>query len=28
MPHGQEDFVEKAKAAWGKMIDKLTEILD
>jgi uncharacterized protein YndB with AHSA1/START domain len=28
MPHGQEDFVEKVKAAWGKMIDKLTEILD
>jgi len=28
MPHGQEDFVEKGKAAWGKMIDKLTEILD
>ena len=28
MPRGQEDFVEKGKAAWGKMIDKLTEILD
>jgi uncharacterized protein YndB with AHSA1/START domain len=28
MPHGQEDFVEKSKVAWGKMIDKLTEILD
>lgn len=27
MPHGQEDFVEKSKIAWGKMIDKLTEIL-
>jgi uncharacterized protein YndB with AHSA1/START domain len=27
MPRGQEDFVEKGKAAWGKMIDKLTEIL-
>ena len=27
MPHGQEDFVEKSKVAWGKMIDKLTEIL-
>lgn len=27
MPRGQEDFVEKSKAAWGKMIDKLTEIL-
>jgi uncharacterized protein YndB with AHSA1/START domain len=28
MPRGQEDFVEKSKVAWGKMIDKLTEILD
>jgi uncharacterized protein YndB with AHSA1/START domain len=28
MPHGQEDFVEQSKVAWGKMIDKLTEILD
>ena len=28
MPHGQEDFVEKSKVAWGKMIDKLTEILE
>jgi uncharacterized protein YndB with AHSA1/START domain len=28
MPRSQEDFVEKGKAAWGKMIDKLTEILD
>lgn len=28
MPHGQEGFVEKSKVAWGKMIDKLTEILD
>jgi uncharacterized protein YndB with AHSA1/START domain len=28
MPHGQEDFVEKSKVAWGKMIDKLTEVLD
>jgi uncharacterized protein YndB with AHSA1/START domain len=28
MPHGQENFVEKSKVAWGKMIDKLTEILD
>ena len=28
MPHSQEDFVEKSKVAWGKMIDKLTEILD
>jgi len=27
MPRGQEDFVEKGKQAWGKMIDKLTEIL-
>ncbi|OQP64460.1 ATPase [Niastella vici] len=27
MPRGQEDFVEKSKVAWGKMIDKLTEIL-
>jgi uncharacterized protein YndB with AHSA1/START domain len=27
MPRGQEDFVEKGKVAWGKMIDKLTEIL-
>lgn len=27
MPSGQEDFVEKGKQAWGKMIDKLTEIL-
>ena len=27
MPHGQEDFVEKSKVAWGKMIDKLTEVL-
>ncbi|MBO9204794.1 MULTISPECIES: SRPBCC family protein [Niastella] len=27
MPHGQEEFVEKSKIAWGKMIDKLTEIL-
>ena len=27
MPRGQEDFVEQGKAAWGKMIDKLTEIL-
>ncbi|HVW59385.1 MAG TPA: SRPBCC family protein [Puia sp.] len=28
MPHGWEDFVEKSKEAWGRMIDKLTEILD
>ena len=28
MPHGQEGFVEQSKLAWGKMIDKLTEILD
>jgi uncharacterized protein YndB with AHSA1/START domain len=28
MTHGWEDFVEKAKAAWGKMLDKLTEVLD
>jgi uncharacterized protein YndB with AHSA1/START domain len=28
MPHGQEDFVEQSKIAWGKMIDKLTQILD
>ncbi|OQP47303.1 ATPase [Niastella yeongjuensis] len=28
MPRGQEDFVEKSKEAWGRMIDKLTEILD
>lgn len=27
MPRGQEDFVEKGKQAWGKMVDKLTEIL-
>jgi uncharacterized protein YndB with AHSA1/START domain len=27
MPRGQEGFVEKSKQAWGKMIDKLTEIL-
>jgi uncharacterized protein YndB with AHSA1/START domain len=27
MPHGSEDFVEQSKMAWGKMIDKLTEIL-
>ena len=27
MPRGQEDFVEKSKQAWGKMIDKLTGIL-
>ena len=27
MPRGQEDFVEQSKQAWGKMIDKLTEIL-
>lgn len=27
MPHGQEDFVEQSKLAWGKMIDKLTEII-
>jgi uncharacterized protein YndB with AHSA1/START domain len=28
MPRNQEDFVEKGRVAWGKMIDKLTEILD
>ena len=28
MAHGQEDFVEQSKVAWGRMIDKLTEILD
>ena len=28
MPRGQEGFVEQSKQAWGKMIDKLTEILD
>jgi len=28
MPRGQEEFVEKSKVAWGKMIDKLTEILE
>ncbi|HEY8893851.1 MAG TPA: SRPBCC family protein [Niastella sp.] len=28
MPRSQEDFVEQGKAAWGKMIDRLTEILD
>jgi len=28
MPPGQADFVEKGKQAWGKMIDKLTEILE
>lgn len=28
MPRDQEGFVEKSKEAWGKMIDKLTEILD
>jgi uncharacterized protein YndB with AHSA1/START domain len=28
MPHGWEDFVERSKEAWGKMLDKLTEILD
>ena len=28
MPRGQEGFVEKGKEAWGKMIDKLTEILE
>lgn len=27
MPAGSEDFVEKSRQAWGKMIDKLTEIL-
>jgi len=27
MPRGQEGFVEQSKQAWGKMIDKLTEIL-
>lgn len=27
MPPGSEDFVEQSKQAWGKMIDKLTEIL-
>lgn len=27
MPRGQEDFVEQGKVAWGKMIDKLTELL-
>jgi uncharacterized protein YndB with AHSA1/START domain len=28
MPRGQEGFVEQGKQAWGKMIDKLTEILE
>ena len=28
MPHGWEDFVERSKQAWGKMLDKLTEVLD
>ena len=28
MPHGWEDFVERSREAWGKMLDKLTEILD
>ncbi|WP_110054650.1 SRPBCC family protein [Chitinophaga sp. S165] len=27
MPPGSEDFVELSKQAWGKMIDKLTEII-
>ena len=27
MSHKWEDFAEKSKAAWGKMLDKLTEIL-
>jgi uncharacterized protein YndB with AHSA1/START domain len=27
MPRGSEDFVEQSKQAWGRMIDKLTEIL-
>lgn len=27
MPHGWEDFVEQGRAAWGKMLDKLTEVL-
>lgn len=27
MPRGWEDFVEKSKAAWGKMLDKLVEML-
>lgn len=28
MPNAQEGFVEQSKVAWGKMIDKLTEIID
>jgi len=27
MPSGWEDFIEQSKMAWGKMLDKLTEIL-
>jgi uncharacterized protein YndB with AHSA1/START domain len=27
MPAGQENFIEEAKKAWGKMLDKLTEVL-
>jgi len=27
MPSGQENFIEQSKIAWGKMLDKLTEIL-
>ena len=28
MPAGQENFIEQARIAWGKMLDKLTEVLD
>jgi len=28
MQHGWEDFVEKSKQAWGRMIDRLAEVLD
>ncbi|MDO6434543.1 SRPBCC family protein [Flavitalea sp. BT771] len=28
MPSGQENFIEQARIAWGKMLDKLTEVLD
>lgn len=27
MPAGQKEFIEQSKIAWGKMLDKLTEIL-
>lgn len=27
MPAGAEGFIEQAKGAWGKMLDKLTEVL-